>query len=249
MNPDSTGFHIPHASTCIPPEYLSDFYENVLTENLLRMTDRYTDELFDFGFGERIVFPVSRLLCDPERFRDDGREEMAKIGMGAVYLSGYDRKPLRRGLNPERREEILRAYYDPHHRLLEEKTKNALTRFGTCLIIDCHSFSPIPLPYEKDSLRPDICIGTDRIHTPCWLSTALKKSFRGAGLSVRLNRPFSGTIVPMKYDRTEPHVFSVMVEVNRRLYLAEDGKKSQGFSEIFHLLRRVIVSEIIRRNP
>ena len=56
MNPDSTVFHIPHASTCIPPEYLSDFYENVLTENLLRMTDRYTDELFDFGFGERLIF-------------------------------------------------------------------------------------------------------------------------------------------------------------------------------------------------
>ena len=44
------------------------------------MTDWYTDELFDFGFGDRLVYPVSRLVCDPERFRDDEREEMAQIG-------------------------------------------------------------------------------------------------------------------------------------------------------------------------
>ena len=95
MNPDSIVFHIPHASTCIPPEDLGDFYENVLRENLRHMTDWYTDELFDIGFGERIVFPVSRLICDPERFREDDREEMSKIGMGAVYTRGYDLRFIR----------------------------------------------------------------------------------------------------------------------------------------------------------
>ena len=85
MNPNSVLFHIPHASTFIPTEYLSDYTEGVLTDNLYNMTDWYTDELFDLGFGERIIFPVSRLVCDPERFRNDAEEEMSKIGMGAVY--------------------------------------------------------------------------------------------------------------------------------------------------------------------
>ena len=58
MNPESIIFHIPHASTHIPPAYLGDFFEGVLPDNLRHMTDCYTDELFDFGFGERIVFPV-----------------------------------------------------------------------------------------------------------------------------------------------------------------------------------------------
>ena len=76
---NATIFHIPHASTFIPDRYLSGFLPG-LEENLLRMTDWYTDELFDFGFGDRLVYPVSRLVCDPERFRVDEREEMAQIG-------------------------------------------------------------------------------------------------------------------------------------------------------------------------
>ena len=86
MNPDSVVFHIPHILTRIPPEYLGDFYENVLTENLRHMTDRYTDEFFDFGFGERIVFPVSRLVCDPERFR-----EVVLGYIGKFYDRSHDR--------------------------------------------------------------------------------------------------------------------------------------------------------------
>ena len=113
-------FHIPHASAVIPERYRADFLP-CLEENLLRLTDRYTDELFDFGLGDRLVFPVSRLVCDPERFREDGREDMAKIGMGAVYTAGYDLRPLRRSLTAEEREEILRTYYDPHHKTLEKR--------------------------------------------------------------------------------------------------------------------------------
>lgn len=127
MNPESVVFHIPHASTRIPPEYSGDFIEGVLPDNLRHMTDRYTDELFDLGLGERIVFPVSRLVCDPERFREDESEEMAKIGMGAVYTRGYDLRPIR-SVTPDRREEILRRYYDPHHGRLEEAVTRALER-------------------------------------------------------------------------------------------------------------------------
>ena len=127
-------FHIPHASTVIPERYRQDFLP-CLEENILHMTDWYTDELFDFDLGDRLVFPVSRLVCDPERFRDDDEEEMAEIGMGAVYRTGYDLSPLRHALPPDEREEILRTYYDPHHRELERMTGERLARFRRCLIM------------------------------------------------------------------------------------------------------------------
>ena len=226
MNPESIVFHIPHASTCIPQEYSEDFYKGVLPDNLHLMTDWYTDELFDFGFGERVVFPVSRLVCDPERFREDDQEEMAKIGMGAVYIRGYDLRPIR-SVTPGRREEILRQYYDPHHKRLEGAVTRALERTGYCLIIDCHSFSAVPLPYEKDRTRPDFCIGTDPYHTPEHLVASLTETLRQAGYSVSLNKPFSGTIVPLQSYRNDKCVSSIMIEVNRGFYLNGVDKGSR----------------------
>ena len=247
MNKEAVLFHIPHASAVIPEAFSGDFLVD-LTENIRHMTDWYTDELFDFGFGERIVFPVSRLVCDPERFREDSEESMAGIGMGAVYTHGFDLRRIRE-TSAERREEILREFYDPHHQRLEEKTKTVLMRYGTCLIADCHSFSPIPLPYEKDPLRPDICIGTDGFHTPEWLSGGLAEAFRLAGYTVVLNRPFAGTMVPLSYYGKDPRVLSVMIEVNRGLYLTKDGRKNRDFSEISGLLRRVLLSAVLQRKP
>ena len=50
------------------------------------MTDTFTAELFPptAHAAERIVFPVSRLVCDVERFPDDADEPTAARGMGAV---------------------------------------------------------------------------------------------------------------------------------------------------------------------
>ena len=46
------------------------------------MTDHYTDELFHEPNDDvrRLLFPVSRLLVDPERFADDELEPMTAVG-------------------------------------------------------------------------------------------------------------------------------------------------------------------------
>ena len=78
---------------------------------------------------------------------------------------------------------------------------NLLNTFGRCLIVDGHSFSPTPLPFESDQdpIRPDICIGTDSFHTPAALVTGAENYFKRAGFTTALNRPYSGTMVPLKY--------------------------------------------------
>jgi len=61
--------------------------DTALQAELLRMTDAFTNELFPPTPVEacRVVFPVSRLICDVERFPSDEDEPMAGRGMGVVY--------------------------------------------------------------------------------------------------------------------------------------------------------------------
>ena len=41
------------------------------------------------------MFPVGRLVVDPERFSDDSLELMSQVGMGITYTRGSLRQPLR----------------------------------------------------------------------------------------------------------------------------------------------------------
>ena len=84
--------HIPHSSQAIPPDLrdalaLSD---SELQFELLRITDHFTDKLFPPTLGVPLVFPVSRLIVDVERFEDDAAEPMAAVGMGVCYTRTHD---------------------------------------------------------------------------------------------------------------------------------------------------------------
>ena len=54
------------------------------------------------------------------------------------------------------------------------------------------------------------------------------------------NQPFSGTIVPMKHYHKDQRVQSLMIEINRWLYLAEDFLVDlEGLEILVEILRRV----------
>ena len=164
--------HVPHSSTELPIDVLNQFLlENGdLQQELLKMTDHYTNELFLLlsNTVQTIVHPVSRLVVDPERFIDDEKEIMSKVGMGVIYTKTSDQQQLRRTISEQERKDLLDTYYYPHHNQLSDLVQKSLNSFGSAFIIDAHSFPSVPLPYEfnQNPKRPDICIGTDLFHTP-----------------------------------------------------------------------------------
>ena len=239
--------HIPHASTVIPatvrPELLLSDQELAL--EVLRMTDHLTDELVAAALPgvTRIRFPISRLVVDPERFPDDADEPMSRVGMGVIYERTSHGSVLRRSPAKSARQRLLETYYIPHHAALEATITTALERYGDCTILDIHSFPSRPLPYELDQGRdrPDICIGTDQLHTPKDLADELVKRFSAEGLSVAINRPFSGTMVPMRYFQKDRRVRSFMLEVNRGRYLDEaTGKMGDHFRKVQSMLANIL---------
>lgn len=241
--------HIPHASRVVPPEVRRSFAlsDVELEDELTRMTDSFTHELFgvEHKLARKIIFPVSRLVVDPERFVSDADEPMAATGMGVVYTKTSNGHDLRKHLSNPERTSLVAKYYKPHHEKLTTAVRDALAEYGRCLIIDCHSFASSPLPHEPDQSRnrPDICIGTDEFHTPAWLSALAAKLFRERGLRVELDRPFSGTLVPKAYYAKNRTVWSVMIETNRSLYMDEvSGQRHQGFGPLRGGLLAVVES-------
>lgn len=214
--------HIPHSSIHIPSFDGYVATQEELQNELLKLTDWHTDDLFDVDGCERIVVPFSRIFCDVERFENDDEEPMSQFGMGATYEKLDSGAPLRI-LNATQRETIIARYYRKHHDMFTRMVDAQLAEFGRCLIIDCHSFPDVPLTasFDRVSDRPDYNIGTDQFHTPTALVEISERYFKGLGHSVLMDKPYSGSIVPMKHYRKDKRVQSIMLEINRKLYLEE----------------------------
>lgn len=222
-----------------------------MQQELLRLTDAWTDRLFTETLPDAaaIIHPVSRFVVDPERFPDDAQEPMAQHGMGAVYTHTSQHTPLREGLSSSARQHLMDTYYVPHHQALTLTVQAALDQSGTCLIIDCHSFPSQPLPCDLDHHvpRPEICLGADAYHTPDWLYLSGAEGFQRVGCNVAKNRPYAGTMVPLAFYASNPRVLSIMIELNRRLYMDEQtGQPHQGYSAVEQTLARIL-PEIVAR--
>ena len=230
--------HVPHARSAMPTEVLAEFVVDAaeLATHQLRSVDHFTDELFgaDFAACMRVEFPICRLAVDPERFEVDEHEPMAARGLGVLYERGHDGSVIRTPVTGARRQELLDRWYRPHHARLAEAVAQGIDARGRVLIVDCHSFPAEPLAVDHDRRvpRPDLCIGTAGIHTPAALVDAAQACCWRWGFSVEVDAPYAGAVVPIDRLGTDPRVQSVMVEVNRALYMRVEGGnavKTDGF--------------------
>lgn len=160
-------FHVPHDGTsfpeelmesvCIPKEQFLSYHERMRDTGVLEMVPTAWR-----NSGNTLYFPVSRLLCDVERF--PGPEEpMERLGMGFCYKRAYDGTRIKT-VSAELRRETL-VWYHGHH----EKLNRACVEHPRLLLLDMHSFSDDIVP--RDRLRsgertPDVCLGIDEKYTP-----------------------------------------------------------------------------------
>ena len=113
-------FHVPHDGTtfpeelmesvCIPKEQFLSYHERMRDTGVLEMVPTAWR-----NSGNTLCFPVSRLLCDVERF--PGPEEpMERLGMGFCYERAYDGTRIKT-VSAELRRETLVWYHGHHEKL------------------------------------------------------------------------------------------------------------------------------------
>lgn len=241
--------HVPHAGTLIPEHIrrrLTLDGEELRIE-LLAVTDLLADELYlpvlEAG-GIMFVNRMSRLVTDPERFRDDEEEPAAARGAGAVFSLTSSGLPLRDPpFTPEERDRILTSYYDPYADGLTHAVSDMMERFGHASIVDCHTFPARPVAWaeDQDDERPQVCIGTDPFHTPAELAEQLLATATSLGYHAMIDKPYNGSYVPSLFFRKERRVSSVLIEIRRDLYVdAATGERTDGFDRSQELVRSLV---------
>jgi N-formylglutamate amidohydrolase len=119
-------------------------------------------------------------------------------------------------------ERRIYKYWRPFHDTLARLIEDIRTRFGYCLVIDCHSM-PSGGPGKRAGGRAiDFVLGD--LHG----SACASRVTRGAealltskGYVVRRNDPYAGGFITRHYGRPSRGVHVLQVEVARALYMDE----------------------------
>lgn len=224
--------NIPHAGVSIPEGALKDFVvpRETLDKFADKMIDKNVDKLFHFvPYENKIISYISRVVVDMERYRDDEKEEMSKVGMGLFYTHDDQGNKIRNkgGTYP-----LCLDCYDEYHKRLGQLVTNCLNEHGKCYILDCHSFhdGQTHMGYDP-SVYPDVCIGFNE-REPYPEVRLIEEIFKDNFYSVAYNMPFAGSLVPLEY-MDNPNVRTVMLELNRRIYADsyEDFRRVQQICE------------------
>ena len=261
--------HVPHASTVIPADVRADIVldDATLARELLASTDHHTDTLIaglesafevpgrDGGREGRegrvraYVNALSRLVVDPERFLDPEREATEAVGRGAVYTRCADGAVLRDADAagwPALRAGLIARHFAPYHVGIEQLVADMVAVHGSCTVIDVHSYPREAQRYELDggldraAHRPQLCVGTDPVHTPAALVVGVERVAKALGFEVARDTPFSGTFVPSAWQG-DTRVAAVMLEVRRDMYMDEGtGLLHGGAARVSELIRRVV---------
>lgn len=101
------------------------------------------------------------------------------------------------------------------------------------------------LPVQDDCLksifRPDFNIGTDSFHTSEEFIDAVVGFFEEKGYPLGVDRPYSGSMVPLLYHKKEKNVQSIMLEINRSLFLDEPiNEKSISYQETKKIVKEFL---------
>ena len=240
--------HLPHCGTTIPYEYRDDYFldDDELENNVTQYADLYTDKLYEPLFDRfgGVKNDYSRLFFDPERFFDDEQESMSRNGLGWFYERAIlNDVPLRHTDSKE----SVSHYYHRHHDELNRLTREKVDQYGHCTIIDCHSFSNERYWFhDKDLPLPDICIGYDEEYVDIELVEILKEAF--SYYDVAINSPYSGSMMPSDFYHQNSNVKSVMIEINKRLYLDSNNQLTDGYEALCNTLEMVMHRLIYERN-
>ncbi len=249
-------FNSPHSGRQYPERFLR---QSRLSRNQIRRSeDAYVDELFaccaELGAPllaanfPRAWLDVNRepLELDPRMFAEalppgaNSRSARVAGGLGTVPRIVGEGLEIYSGLLPlQEALDRIHTVYVPYHARLQQLLADTAARFGTAILVDCHSM-PASIRLAEGGRKPDFIIG-DRFGTSAAraLTDHAIRCLSSMGYHVAHNRPYAGGFITEHYGRPAQGRHALQVEVNRGLYMNESTyERSAGFAPLCRDIRR-----------
>ncbi|HEY0330161.1 MAG TPA: N-formylglutamate amidohydrolase [Rhodopseudomonas sp.] len=243
-------FNSPHSGSVYPAEFL--VASRIDLAALRRSEDSFMDELIaglsDRGFPVvRVHFPRSYIDVNREPYELDPRMFVGRLpsfantrsmrvagGLGTIpRVVGDGQEIYRERIDVDDALGRIEALYKPYHRALRRLINKAHQRFGSVIVVDCHSMPSIGLSRDEPR-RPDVVIG-DRYGTSCvaTIPDVVEQTMMARGYSVGRNKPYAGGFITEHYGNPSSGLHAVQVELNRAIYMDERlRQRSPRFDQV-----------------
>lgn len=237
---------------------------------LRRSEDGYVDEIFQ-GTVElgvpllAALFPRAYLDPNREPFElDPGmfdgslpsyvnmRSPRVAAGLGTIprIVASGEEIYARRLPFAEARARLDRCYY-PYHTALRSLIEATRSRFGYCILLDCHSMPSIGLPPELADVGSLDAVLGDCFGSACApeVMQAAEGSLAGMGYMVGRNVPYAGGYTTRHYGRPADGVHVLQIELNRSLYMEELTLRRLPYLSVLASHMRRLVADVAALPP
>ncbi len=225
------------------------------------LEDPLVDELIQPALGDGfavIVARTPRAAIDCNRAEDDIDPTVVR-GAGTVRPSARARGGLgivpgrtaaqgalwRQPLDRRELERRLEEAHRPFHDSVAAALAQLYDRYGCALLLDCHSMPP-------PNGGPAVVFGDRHGRTAAgWLSTEALRIARSCGFGAGLNDPFAGGHTIERHAAPERGIHALQIEIDRRSYLAPDGRsldsRAHKSAELIRRLANSLGSALLSR--
>ncbi len=148
-------------------------------------------------------------------------------GAGALWRGRISRDELRRRIDTVHR---------PFHAAIDGALAAAKQRFGTAILLDCHSMPPRPHGEAK------VIFGDryGRTIAPLLLEAALAAT-RTLGFPVACNEPYAGGHIIERHGKPDAQIHALQIELDRSAYLEPSLKEpGPGFDSTARLISGIV---------
>jgi N-formylglutamate amidohydrolase len=257
-------FASPHSGRIYPHDFLIAARLDALS--LRRSEDSFVDELFaaapEHG-APLLAATFPRAYCDanrepweldPAMFADalpswvNTTSARVGAGLGTIARVVASGEAIYRGKLPfAEAERRVHACWQPFHDSLTALIGETRTRFGGCLLIDCHSMPSHGHTARSGSKTADFVLG-DAHGTACAprATRLVEDVLSDLGYTVRRNDPYAGGYITRHYGRPREGVHALQIEIARALYMDESRiERLPGFAAMRRDITR-FVAELAR---
>ena len=232
----------PHSGTGLP----YDFNYSCDPALLHKANDLYVDFLFapliEEGFTmvqarcSRTYIDVNRTIASLPPYLGRSFDKASQEGWGLIWTQVAKEQGLldlvdiyTKASQPDEADIIkrIREYWVPYHITLRKELQSLKDRFGYAILIDCHSSPGEKIKGDLGScgLKSDIEVSNcNGLSSRPEILAFLGDRFRAHGMDVGINELYLGGHVLKQHSLTDRDVQGLQIEINRDLYLTEDGK-------------------------